>query len=295
MNSEYYDIIIIGSGMSGLYSAYNIKKMSPQTSFLILEKHKKQWIGGRTSNDTFYGEEIVTGAGIGRKRKDKLLFKLMNDLKLPSHEYMVKPQYSKCFHPIDINNIMELLRKKSKTIDFSNKNINPTFSEYAKSILGENEYKKFILSAGYTDYEKEDFLETLYYYGMEDNTCCWKAFTVEWKKLVLKLYDIIGHDKFRFSSNVAKIDKIQDSPCVNIVQTETGKQYYCNKIIMATTITSIRKLLPKYPIYNKLYLQNIISEMTVEEKNKILTSDFDTLWRELCPSVRRPWRSGLLT
>jgi 8-oxo-dGTP pyrophosphatase MutT (NUDIX family) len=37
----------------------------------------------------------------------------------------------------------------------------------------------------------------------------------------------------------------------------------------------------KYPIYNKLYIQNIISEMTVDEKNKIINCDFDTLWREL--------------
>ena len=39
MTTNYFDIIIIGSGMAGLYSAYNIKKMSPETSFLILEKH----------------------------------------------------------------------------------------------------------------------------------------------------------------------------------------------------------------------------------------------------------------
>ena len=49
----YYDIIIIGSGISGLYAAYNIQKMSPSTSFIILEKYKKNWIGGRTSNDMF--------------------------------------------------------------------------------------------------------------------------------------------------------------------------------------------------------------------------------------------------
>ena len=36
-----YDIIIIGSGISGLYTAYNIKKMSPNTRVLILEKYKK--------------------------------------------------------------------------------------------------------------------------------------------------------------------------------------------------------------------------------------------------------------
>jgi monoamine oxidase len=53
MNNKYVDIIIIGSGMSGLYSAYNIKKDSPNTSFLVLEKYKKEWIGGRTSNEIY--------------------------------------------------------------------------------------------------------------------------------------------------------------------------------------------------------------------------------------------------
>jgi monoamine oxidase len=62
MTTTNYDIIIIGSGMAGLISAYNIQKISPQTSFIILEKYKKQWIGGRTSNEMFYGTEVVTGA-----------------------------------------------------------------------------------------------------------------------------------------------------------------------------------------------------------------------------------------
>ena len=80
MSIKYVDIIIIGSGMAGLYSAYNIKKTSPNTSFLVLEKYKKYWIGGRTSNEIFYGTEIVTGAGIGRKGKDKMLYKLLDNL-----------------------------------------------------------------------------------------------------------------------------------------------------------------------------------------------------------------------
>ena len=41
MSNKNVDIIIIGSGMAGLYSAYNIKKTSPNTSFLVLEKYKK--------------------------------------------------------------------------------------------------------------------------------------------------------------------------------------------------------------------------------------------------------------
>ena len=35
-----YDIIIIGSGIAGLYSAYTIQKMAPNLRILILEKHK---------------------------------------------------------------------------------------------------------------------------------------------------------------------------------------------------------------------------------------------------------------
>ena len=37
----------------------------------------------------------------------------------------------------------------------------------------------------------------------------------------------------------------------------------------------------KYPLFNKRYLLNIISEMTNEEKNKLLNNDFDNLWEEL--------------
>jgi 8-oxo-dGTP pyrophosphatase MutT (NUDIX family) len=37
----------------------------------------------------------------------------------------------------------------------------------------------------------------------------------------------------------------------------------------------------KYNIYSKIYLANIISEMTMEEKQRILTNDFDTLWKNL--------------
>jgi len=37
----------------------------------------------------------------------------------------------------------------------------------------------------------------------------------------------------------------------------------------------------KYNINNKLYIQNIIDEMTIDEKKKLLNIDFDELWRDL--------------
>ena len=134
---NYFDIIIIGSGMSGLYSAYNIKKYSSQTSFLILEKYKKNWIGGRTSNEMFYGTEIVTGAGIGRKKKDKLLYKLLHHFNLSTPEYTVNPHKSPLVDGVDITQVVKHLKKEYPK--YKNKPL--TFKEFGIDVLGEEEYK----------------------------------------------------------------------------------------------------------------------------------------------------------
>lgn len=47
------------------------------------------------------------------------------------------------------------------------------------------------------------------------------------------------------------------------------------------TIGYIEFMRGKYNLNNKLYLLNIISEMTITEKNKLLQNDFDTLWLSL--------------
>lgn len=37
----------------------------------------------------------------------------------------------------------------------------------------------------------------------------------------------------------------------------------------------------KYPLYNKEYIQNLIDEMTIDEKKNLLTKSFDQLWKGL--------------
>jgi hypothetical protein len=259
-----YDIIIIGSGISGLYAAYNIKKMSPDTSFLILEKYKKQWIGGRTSNEMFYGTEIVTGAGIGRKKKDKLLHKLLDELGLKTPEFTIKPYYSTEFDHLDVKKVIDHLKNEYKKY----KGPRTTFKTFAMGVLGEKTYNQFLLSVGYTDFEKEDAHDTLSYYGMEDNYCCSKGFSVPWRKMVMKLADEIGESHFKFSSNASKITKTDSSPCEFVIDTEGGKKYTCNKVIVATTITGIRKLLPN-PIYNDIEGQPFLRLYGKFSKNSI--------------------------
>jgi hypothetical protein len=269
MSYKYYDVIIIGSGIAGLYAAYNIKKKSPTTTFLVLEKHKKEWIGGRTSNETFYDTEIVTGAGVGRKAKDKLLLKLVREIGLDVCEYDIKPNYSHTIHTININEAFNTL--KSALQKYKGPPI--TFKNFAINILGKDKYKQFLVTNGYTDYENEDVYETIYNYGMEDNNFTWTAFQIHWKTLVNKLEKFIGVNNFKFSNNVNKVTKIQDVPCVFLVQTDKGNTYLCNKIIVAGTINTIKQLFPKKSIYNEIDAQPFLRLYAKFSKSSISIMD----------------------
>jgi hypothetical protein len=256
--NKYYDIIIVGSGIAGLYSAYKIKKMCPNTRFLILEKYKKPWVGGRTSNYDFYGTTVVTGAGIGRKDTNPLLIKLLREMKISFKKTISIMEYSK------------LLRHHSqfdvvKTIDYlkSEYNKNPskykklTFKEFATLMLGDTNYKLFTIYAGYTDYENADVYETLYNYGMDDNKGGWEKLYIPWKKLVDSLCEFINYKNIKFSNNVIEITKIssQGEPCLFEIKTEENELYYTNKVIVATTISGIMKLVPGASKPNSLYHQ----------------------------------------
>ena len=256
----YYDIIIIGSGISGLYAAYNIKKMSPSTSFIILEKYKKKWIGGRTNNDMFYGTQVVTGAGIGRKNKDKLLIQLLNELDLPYEEFNFNPHYSTQIDKIvDVKKTIKYLKNEYNK---NKKQARITFKEFSKPILGDKLYNDFLVSVGYTDYENEDVFDVIHDYGMDDNVCCWKELHINWKELVTTLCNKIGIDKIKTSMNVVSINKMRENPCLFLVETDKGIVFETNKVIVSTTIDSIKQIIPgasnKNSIYNEIKSQSFL-------------------------------------
>jgi hypothetical protein len=253
MNNQEYDIIIIGSGIAGLYSAYKIKQLNPALSVLILERNKKQWIGGRTSNEEFYGTDVVTAAGIGRKNKDHLLVHLLKELDMPYHEFTSTSHYVTPFQPVNINETIRMLKKEYKENE-PNKPI--TFKEFATKHLGTKKYKEFIITSGYSDYEKEDAFETLYNYGMDDNAGNLVGLSISWKELVDKLIHKIGSQNIKAKQNVVKILKDQVDPCFFEVETQKGAIYKCSKIIIATTISSLQHLLPsKSSIYKQIHGQ----------------------------------------
>jgi hypothetical protein len=249
MKETIYDVIIIGGGIAGLYSAYTLKRLSPDTTFLLLEKNKKQCIGGRANHELFYGTKVVTGAGIGRKSKDKLLYKLLSDLKIEAPVFQSKPNYAPTIETVvDIGKLWKFLQRKYNTSPNNAYSKDGTFREYATKLLGDTTYRDLVITSGYSDYEKEDVFETLYHYSMEDNYGSNTLFRVDWKEMVLRLAHEIGMSNIRFSNHVTKLAKSSPSS-VFMVENDKGDTFYARKVIIATTIAGIREILPYYPIY----------------------------------------------
>lgn len=251
MHSKY-DIIIVGGGISGLYSAYKILKMAPEIKLLVLERYKKNWLGGRLSNEMFQGVQVVTGAGVGRKEKDYLLIDLLKELKIPYGEFQTSHNYAKTISPpCDTKKVFNILKKQ-----FKEHPVKKTFKEFALPILGPVMYNNFTICAGYTDYENEDAGDTLFNYGFEDNFGHWTALHIPWKLLVDTIAKKVGFQNICVSSSVNDIEEV--SPCNFIVHTEKGKSYLCKKVILATTISSVQKLLPSEPIYKQIHGQTFL-------------------------------------
>lgn len=250
------DIIIIGSGIAGLYAGYQIKRLaSANTTFLILEKNPKKWMGGRAGNETFYGANVVVGAGVGRKNKDHALIQLLKDTKTPYSEFKSARDYAS-FQPVDITEIMKTLRREYKS--HPTRHQDKTFKQFFINILGAERYKEFVITTGYTDFEHADIYETLTHYGMDDNVNSgWTALYIHWGDLVERLYTRIGETHFRFSTEVVRIAAHTDTNNYRFEITITGaandKKYYANKVIVATTIQGIRKIVPSASSPTSIY------------------------------------------
>ena len=241
MSSSNYDIIIIGAGIAGLYSAYTIKQMSPNTKFIILEQNNKQSIGGRINTTTFYGASIVSGAGIGRNDTNPILKKLMKELNIPFQKSTSIIDYSKLLQHSKEYDVVEIIeRLKVEYNKNPSKYSKMTFKSFATEILGEKNYTLFTIYCGYTDYEKADVYETLYNYGMDDTKGGWSILYIPWKQLIDNICDFIGSENIKTSTTVSKIVKRDNNEYE--IRSEEGHTYYCNKVIVATTITSIMKL-----------------------------------------------------
>ena len=260
-----YDVIIIGGGISGLYSFYKIKQLyknKNKNKCLLLEKDNR--LGGRAGNNNFHGSQIAIGAGILRKNKDKLLINLCKKLKVPLNEFTVNINYNKIIPIINIIKTLKKLKSSMKTLSEKKKRFF-TFKQYFISIFGKKYYNNFKKTLGYTDYENEDMEEVINHYGMDDNVSGWKGYGLSWNTLIEKLVKNIGKKNIKMNTSVEKI-KVEKDNFYKI--TTNNKTYYTKKVIIGSTIDTIKKLV-KSNIYNNIGGQPFLRIYGIFEKKCI--------------------------
>jgi hypothetical protein len=164
---------------------------------------------------------------------------------------------------------MQLLKHEYNKRPEHYRHYNKTFKQFFVDTLGEEKYRIFVNTSGYTDFEDADIYETLYHYGMDDNVSGWTAIHVPWDELIERIRRTIcgggsgGHDRhFRFSTEVTSIRKIEENPCtfyevatVTKSHTTTPIRYYANKVIVATTVDTVRKIVPGAAATSSIYQQ----------------------------------------
>ena len=271
-----YDTIIIGGGIAGLYAAYKLHKAG-NNSFLILEKTTAEEKGGRMGSRPFHGVPVAIGAGVGRKRKDKLLAKLLHELGVAYTEGKHTTAYSPVFgEPCDVK-AMFLELKHAFLQEPGDKHKNKTFRQFAEPLMGKSAYAHFVQCSGYTDYENESVESTLLHYGFNDNYENWTAMYIPWNDVLAKILDKIGRHRIRYNQSVVSVHpesldvgctkfsgyRLESHRRIEIVADCTmatgqvrvktpNKTYECRNVIIATTASTVRQLLPKHEIYNHI-------------------------------------------
>jgi hypothetical protein len=195
----------------------------------------------------FYGTNVSIGAGVGRKNKDDLMISLLEKLGIKYKEFDIKNDYKFSKTKIDLKNIIIFLKKSY----IEKKHHTLTFKEYAIDILGNYTYKNFVVASGFSDFEKEDVYEVLNHYGLDDNETGWTALKIQWHLLIYKLSKKIGLKNIIKSCNVLSLDRK-----IDFYNVKTNIDDFSTKfIIIATTVDTVLKLLPKFKIYQQIHGQ----------------------------------------
>jgi len=233
-----YDVVIVGGGIAGLYIAYQLLQFKPSINLILYEQKK---LGGRAGNILFENVSVVTGAGIGRYEKDRLLLDLMSEMDLPVHTFKTSHNYK--VNTINAKRIFEILQEI-----YLLQPVCTTFKKFALSVMPEKIYKKFIVMSGFTDYENEDARDTLFHYGFEDNLEDFTAFSVPWKKLVKKLAKSMS-DRIHINTVTQIKRHFPDSFRTTL---KDGTFVYSQKVVLATEIDTVKRLVP---VQTKRYSQ----------------------------------------
>lgn len=251
-----YDYIIVGAGISGLYSAYNLLKENPDFKILILERNRD--VGGRI--DTQNGLE----AGAGRFHENQpLIMGLIRELGLSQHmvpigtyEHFIANKQLHSMEPI--NKIIDYVIARSRKTDKKTlKNI--IFLDYVKQVLSIDDAAFLLDFYGYSSeltnmnaYDtinlmKNHLNHTTQFYRMEG------GLSIIIRELIRRI-----DAKIMVHRRVNDIQYNYEMAQFEVTCDEIKKQYKAHKCICAVTKETLLKLPIFKPIYKVLSLMETL-------------------------------------
>ena len=263
------DVAIIGGGIAGCYAAYRLRRKRPSLKLAVLEAG--EILGGRAQTDVFHGLTVPTGAGVGRYEKDHLLRRLMTSLGFPvapfptGHIFMPKREASgTCRVQADFETLVGIASDERTSCGM-------TFRDFARQVLPEGEYDRFIDCTGYADFENADADDVLFRYGFEDNYTQWSAFMVPWSDLISAMTRDV---RCLLNTRVNSIQRTAGGSFLLLTSTGTGMAtgmatatatgttktvLRARRVIIATNAASVRRLLPTHRnVYDHIHGQPFI-------------------------------------
>lgn len=160
-------MVVVGGGIAGLLSAV---RLSQKYKVLVLEQ--RATLGGRAGTVDFCGAKVVTGAGVLRTHKDKLMQALLRELGIASEKIDVAAKPALLDDYDDLRGSYPLKHE--------------TFEVFGRRVLKQR-FDGFVQQMGFTDMLKASAVETMCHYGLEDNLLAYKAVKFDWNVLVLEL------------------------------------------------------------------------------------------------------------
>jgi protoporphyrinogen oxidase len=282
-----YDIIIIGGGISGIYSMYNLKKKYPKLKVLLLEKDER--FGGRvySFNKKVDNIDYIMDLGAGRiGHHHKLMVSLIKELKLEKFMFNISNtenyiEYNKKNREVSDQS---LLRKKYSTILYN----------FFNSSKIANLSKTFLIKFYFNELLMKFFPKSIYKF-IEN------SFEYKNKLYYLNAYNAINYFKYDYNDKsqffimtnglssiietmISKISlnknyKLKKNSCVNniIYNNETSKYniYYkqnnntynisCKHLICALPRSNLIKFKILNPYLRELNSINEISKVRIFE------------------------------
>jgi len=179
-----------------------------------------------------------------------------------------------------------------------------TFREYVVDILGIENYELLTKNLSFTDYEGEDALLSVLYYGFDDNYEPSEIISIKWDDLLDKLHSKLS-TQIRTGCTVVSFQNLADNTfkivCDQMVKTDNcfsqQQTFICKKVIFANNMDVIKKYKKVYEIVKHQPFLRVYCQVDVSGSsgflNKLRKNGSTVVDNELCKIININRDEGL--